>query len=183
MAKPITWAPPMIAVFIPTTRPEVSASGPPELPGLIAASVWMTFSMRRPLSPLMERPSALTTPAVTLRWKPKGLPMATTSWPTTRFPASPSVAGLGCPPAAPAVPKPDRDDRRLEPLGHLPDRARIRVESVLLRPGARGEVFEDIHGLFLPHHLRKRPGRMVRFCGCEGFISMDLVLPDIIFSW
>src|SRR5829696_8315867 len=95
MAKPIPWAPPMMAVFMPTTRPAASASGPPELPGLMAASVWMTFSIRRPLSPLMERPRALTTPAVTLRWKPKGLPMATTSCPTTRFPASPSVAAVG----------------------------------------------------------------------------------------
>ena len=30
-----------IAVFMPTTSPFMSNSGPPELPGLIAASVWM----------------------------------------------------------------------------------------------------------------------------------------------
>src|SRR5215208_5574533 len=95
MAKPIPWAPPMIAVLIPTTLPEASASGPPELPGFIAASVWMTFSIRRPLSPLRERPRALTTPAVTLRWNPSGLPIATKSCPTTRFPASPRVAVVG----------------------------------------------------------------------------------------
>src|SRR5215203_5431541 len=85
----------MIAVLMPTTLADALASGPPELPGLIAASVWITFSMSRPLSPLIERPRALTTPAVTLRWKPRGFPIATTSWPTTRSPASPSVATVG----------------------------------------------------------------------------------------
>ncbi len=33
-----------IAVFMPITRPWASVSGPPELPGLIAASTWMKFS-------------------------------------------------------------------------------------------------------------------------------------------
>ena len=31
------------AALTPTSRPCRSTSGPPELPGLIAASVWMTF--------------------------------------------------------------------------------------------------------------------------------------------
>src|SRR3982074_1498644 len=53
----------MIAVFTPTTLPCVSTSGPPEFPGLSAASVWMTFSMIRPSFARSERPSALTTPA------------------------------------------------------------------------------------------------------------------------
>src|ERR1700727_2337406 len=30
-----------MAVFMPTTLPAISTSGPPELPGLMAASVWM----------------------------------------------------------------------------------------------------------------------------------------------
>ena len=30
-----------MAVLTPTTRPAESSSGPPELPGLMAASVWM----------------------------------------------------------------------------------------------------------------------------------------------
>ena len=38
------------------------------------------------------RPSALMTPAVTVESKPKGLPMATTSWPTRRPADSPSSA-------------------------------------------------------------------------------------------
>ena len=45
-----------------------SASAPPELPGLSAASVWMTFSTSRlawPSRAASDRPSALTTPAVT----------------------------------------------------------------------------------------------------------------------
>jgi hypothetical protein len=39
MAKPSPAAPASIAVFRPITRPDESSSGPPELPGLIAASV------------------------------------------------------------------------------------------------------------------------------------------------
>jgi hypothetical protein len=51
MAKPMPALVPdgeMIAVVTPITRPAESSSGPPELPGLIAASVWMTFAISRP---------------------------------------------------------------------------------------------------------------------------------------
>jgi hypothetical protein len=41
IAKPIPCAVPRIAVFIPMTCPFRLRSGPPELPGLIEASVWM----------------------------------------------------------------------------------------------------------------------------------------------
>ena len=44
IAKPMPCDPPereKIAVLMPTSRPCVSTSAPPELPGLIAASVWM----------------------------------------------------------------------------------------------------------------------------------------------
>ena len=44
IAKPIPWLPPereKIAVLIPTSRPAMSTRAPPELPGLMAASVWM----------------------------------------------------------------------------------------------------------------------------------------------
>ena len=41
----------------------------------------------------MDRPTALTTPAVTEPANPSGFPMATTNWPTRRREASPSVAG------------------------------------------------------------------------------------------
>src|SRR5204862_159505 len=38
----------IIAVLTPITSPRVVTNGPPELPGLSAASVWMTSSMSRP---------------------------------------------------------------------------------------------------------------------------------------
>ena len=44
IAKPMPTFPPLvlvIAAFIPITLPSISRSGPPLLPGLIAASVWM----------------------------------------------------------------------------------------------------------------------------------------------
>ena len=48
VAKQMPWAAAMIAVFTPMTSPRESTSGPPELPGLSAASVWITSSIRRP---------------------------------------------------------------------------------------------------------------------------------------
>jgi hypothetical protein len=44
MAKPMPFDPPereKIAVLMPIRRPFMSTSAPPELPGLMAASVWM----------------------------------------------------------------------------------------------------------------------------------------------
>jgi hypothetical protein len=44
IAKPIPTEPPelvKIELLTPTTSPTAFASGPPELPGLIAASVWI----------------------------------------------------------------------------------------------------------------------------------------------
>ena len=44
IAKPIPWKPPVrvaMAVLMPITSPSRLTSGPPELPGLIEASVWM----------------------------------------------------------------------------------------------------------------------------------------------
>ena len=35
-----------IAVLMPMSRPALSISGPPELPGLIAASVWIRLSIK-----------------------------------------------------------------------------------------------------------------------------------------
>jgi hypothetical protein len=59
-----------MAVFTPITSPRDVARGPPELPGLSAASVWMMPSIRRPVRVRRERPTALTTPDVTVHWKP-----------------------------------------------------------------------------------------------------------------
>src|SRR5438876_69571 len=54
-----------MAVLIPMTSPRRFTSGPPELPGLIDASVWMKFSYVA--IPTSARPFALTTPTVTPR--------------------------------------------------------------------------------------------------------------------
>lgn len=46
-AKPMPTLPPagaMIAVLMPTSLPSVVTSAPPELPGLVEASVWMKSS-------------------------------------------------------------------------------------------------------------------------------------------
>ena len=82
----------MMAVLIPITSAALDTSAPPELPGLSAASVWITSSMVRPLTERIERPSAETTPAVTVDSKPSGLPIATTSWPRRRLLELPSDA-------------------------------------------------------------------------------------------
>src|ERR1017187_5224328 len=89
---------PATAVLMPTTRAWLSASPPPEFPGVSAASVWITSSISRAAEPLRvgsDRPRPLTTPAVTEPARPSGLPTATTSWPTTSSSASPSSAGGG----------------------------------------------------------------------------------------
>ena len=49
IAKQIPCAEWMIAVLMPITRPRLSSSGPPLLPGLSAASVWITLSTRWPV--------------------------------------------------------------------------------------------------------------------------------------
>src|SRR2546425_2700514 len=91
-AKQIPWAGRITAVLTPTTRPRASTSGPPEFPGFSAASVWITSSISRPPTERNERPSALTTPAVTVLWKPSGLPIAITSCPTRSAAESPNSA-------------------------------------------------------------------------------------------
>ena len=65
MAKQRPCAGRIIAVLTPMTSPRDLTSGPPELPGLSAASVWMMSSISRPDCARSDRPSALTTPAVT----------------------------------------------------------------------------------------------------------------------
>jgi hypothetical protein len=50
------------------------------------------FSIKRPERERSDRPSALTTPAVTVYARPKGLPTATTSWPGRSADESPSAA-------------------------------------------------------------------------------------------
>src|ERR1035438_3569779 len=75
-----------MAVFMPMTWPAISTSGPPEVPGLMAASVWMNFWnwLGAPLGPgsSMERFLAETMPAVTVSDSENGLPIARTQSPT-----------------------------------------------------------------------------------------------------
>ena len=84
-----------IAVLTPMSRPLLSSSGPPELPGLMAASVCMTPRMGRPVLPLgSSRPRPLTMPVVRVWSSPKGFPMANTFWPTSSVELLPSGIGL-----------------------------------------------------------------------------------------
>ena len=78
----------------PITSPCRLSSGPPELPGFTATSVWMKGTY---ISSGSERPFALTMPAVMVLAKPKGEPIAATQSPGSSFEESPSFAvGRSC---------------------------------------------------------------------------------------
>ncbi|MBP1621654.1 MAG: hypothetical protein H6Q02_2421 [Acidobacteria bacterium] len=66
---------------MPTASPRRLTSGPPELPKLIAASVWMKFSNEESERP-STRPLAETMPTVTVWSMFNGLPTAITHSPT-----------------------------------------------------------------------------------------------------
>ena len=86
-----------MAEVMPITRPLLSRSGPPELPGLMAASVWMMPVIVRSSGPWRVRSSALMPTVVSVRPKgPKGLPIAIAHWPTRRSPEAPRVTGCNC---------------------------------------------------------------------------------------
>ena len=67
-------------MLIPINSPRVFSSAPPELPGLMEASVWIKSSYSS--MPIPVRPRALTIPMVTVCFRPNGLPMAKTRSPT-----------------------------------------------------------------------------------------------------
>ena len=71
----------------------MEAAGPPELPGLMAASVWMklTFLLGMPTS-AAERERLDTMPSVTVESSPTAFPIATTQSPTCRSSDRPSGA-------------------------------------------------------------------------------------------
>ena len=87
-----------IAELTPTSWPLMLTSAPPELPGLIAASVWIASStvFWLPDSPVVDtgRFSALMIPVVTVPDKPSGEPIATTGWPTRRSDEEPTAMGV-----------------------------------------------------------------------------------------
>src|SRR6185437_3181960 len=76
-----------MAEFTPTTLPSMSNSGPPELPRLIGASVWMKSSYG---PSWMSRFRAETIPSVTDPPSPNGLPIAITQSPTCAVSLSPN---------------------------------------------------------------------------------------------
>ena len=85
-AKPMPVLPPAdvrIWALTPITRPRASSSGPPELPGLIAASVCRTLPIEKPsCSDGIWRWTAEMTPVVSVRSRPNGLPIASAGSPT-----------------------------------------------------------------------------------------------------
>ena len=96
MAKPTPSKPPdseAIWALMPITVPRASRSGPPELPGFMAASVWIASSMVYWFGASMGRPMPLTMPDVALMPTSRGLPMAMTGSPTPTASESPSVSG------------------------------------------------------------------------------------------
>ena len=68
---------------MPITSPSASTSGPPELPGLIAASVWIAPAIWNAVSPEIERSTAETTPTDSDWRSENGEPIAATGVPTS----------------------------------------------------------------------------------------------------
>ena len=96
-AKPTPSPPPpvdWICELIPMTRPAESRSGPPELPWLIAASVWIASWILKLVSESIVRCSPDTTPTESDCSSPNGLPIAATGEPTSRPRVSPSRRGV-----------------------------------------------------------------------------------------
>jgi hypothetical protein len=81
-------------VGIPITRPWRSASAPPELPGLIAALVWIISGSATPFPSETPWRKALTMPSVTLERSPNGLPIAIAKSPTSSLLESANAAGV-----------------------------------------------------------------------------------------
>ena len=90
---------PATAVFMPMTWPELSISGPPEFPGLMAASVWI-MSVRVSVADEVSSPAVTVRPrAEMMPWvtvgvpaaRPSALPMAMAPSPTTSLFELPKV--------------------------------------------------------------------------------------------
>ena len=83
MDAPELVVPEYLAVVMPMISPYILNSGPPELPGLMAASVWSI--LMTVLSVVTSRLMPLTYPTVSVAARrPRGLPMATTMSPMER---------------------------------------------------------------------------------------------------
>mmetsp|Transcript_10629 Transcript_10629/g.21040 ORF Transcript_10629/g.21040 Transcript_10629/m.21040 type:complete len:286 (-) Transcript_10629:585-1442(-) len=90
-ATPALVPAPSEAVLMPISLPSLSMSGPPELPGLIAASVWITPLILRPVGATICRFLPLITPVERDVSCPKGLPMAIANCPTRSLSEVPTV--------------------------------------------------------------------------------------------
>ena len=91
IAKPTLWALPP-SVLMPTTSPAALSNGPPELPGLIAASVCSSPVRVGPWSGRIVRSRAETMPAETVgevASMPSALPIATTGFADLEVRAAP----------------------------------------------------------------------------------------------
>ena len=110
MANPIE---PLRAAMVltPTTSPATFTSGPPEFPGLIAASVWMKSNPGA--ATVKGAPLRLTIPNDTLWSSPNGLPSASTNSPTRSRFESPS--GSAVRPVAPSIFRSARSTRLSRP--------------------------------------------------------------------
>lgn len=115
IAKPRPMPPPVVAdvpggcaiaeLRTPITSPRAFTSGPPELPGLIAASVWIALMNAASSSPPADtgRLSALTMPVVTVPASPSGAPTATTGSRRDDDRASESPSSSGVSPVTPTL--------------------------------------------------------------------------------
>mmetsp|Transcript_51309 Transcript_51309/g.127755 ORF Transcript_51309/g.127755 Transcript_51309/m.127755 type:complete len:251 (+) Transcript_51309:132-884(+) len=83
-----------MAVFMPIMRPLLSRRGPPELPGLTAASVWIRFRIVLPVVASMLLPKPDITPLVRVWSRPKGFPIASADCPTSTPLELPSRIGF-----------------------------------------------------------------------------------------
>ncbi len=84
-----------ICELMPMISPCMLSSGPPELPWLMAASVWIASRIAvTPFGAWISRLMAETMPEVTVRSRPNGLPMATTPSPTLTSAEEPSGIGF-----------------------------------------------------------------------------------------
>ena len=83
-----------LALVMPTTSPYILNRAPPELPELMAQSVWIR-SMVVSEDMVTSRFRALTIPEVSEKVSsPRGLPMATTLSPTFSLSESPMTTGV-----------------------------------------------------------------------------------------
>ena len=94
MEAPEPEEPEYLALVMPTTSPYMLNRAPPELPELMAQSVWIS-SWVLPEDMVTSRFRALTAPAVREKVSsPRGLPMATTLSPTFSLPEEPMTTGV-----------------------------------------------------------------------------------------